>query len=405
MSTSILYHGWGLQHYRYLKTDFEAGAVWFHVEKKQEWRYCNGCGSTEVVLAGPRERVWKTLPIGGHPVYLVAHLHRIDCRVCGRVLLEPLEVAEPKKMFTRILARYVLDLCRRATVADVAELVGLSWDTVCDILKSDLEARKKRIDWHHLRYLAIDEVSVGKGQKNYLTTVLDLEEGQIIYVGEGRSKETLAPFFKQLRRKRTKLRAIAMDMHEPYRLAVTEYYRRDVDIVFDHFHVIKLLNHEIDEIRRDETRRLEHQEGKRLIKGSRYLLLRACENLTPDAQQRLNALLAINVNLSKTYILKESLRAAFRLETTAKAKAALKDWISEALGSGIQRLTKFAFTLSTHWDGIVAFFKHRISTGPLEAVNNKIQRLKRTAYGYRNRAFLMLRILFLHECKVQLTGA
>jgi transposase len=405
VSTSILYHGWGLENYRHLKSSFEGGAVSFHIEKKPEKRVCASCRSPAVILEGCITRVWKAVPIGTHPVNLVARLHRQTCAACGKKLLEPLEAADPKKSFTRGLARYVLDLCRKASIADVAELTTLSWDSVCWIVQHDLEGRKKRIEWKHLRYLAIDEVSVGKGQKNYLTVVLDLEAGQAVYVGEGRKKETLAPFFKQLRRSRTKLVAIAMDMHEPFRLAVEEFYRKPVTIVFDHFHIMKLLNAELDEIRRDEVRRLEDKEGRKIIKGSRFLLLRASENLQPDAQLRLQELLAVNKTLSTAYILKEALRNVFRCDSPPEATKALTDWVTQALGSGIQRLAKFAMTLVQHFDGVVAFFEHGISTGPLEAFNNKIQLLKRKAFGYRNRYFLTLRILFLHECKAQVTGA
>lgn len=404
VSTSILYHGWGLEDYRYLTTKYIGGALWFHVEKQLGRRRCSSCGSADVVHAGQRERTWKTVPIGRRPVYIVAHLHRLSCATCGRVLLEPLLIAEPKKTFTRLLARYALDLCRKATISDVAELTGLPWDAIAAILRDDLEARKKRIDWRHLRHLAIDEVSVGKGQKNYLTVVLDLDSGRVVFVTPGRSKAGLAPFFKQLRRSRTKLEAVAMDMHEPFKLAVEEYYRRPVAIVYDHFHVMKLLNEQLDDIRRDEARRVEDVLGKRLIKGSRYLLLRAQENLKPDAQVRLNELLAVNSNLSKAYILKEALRDVFRSATYQDCEKKLKDWLAQALGSGVSGLLKFAKTVMTHWDGILAFFHHRISTGPLEAINNKIGLLKRKAFGYRNRAFFALRILFIHECKSNLSG-
>ena len=404
MSTSLLYHGWGLKDYRYIKTEYTRRTVHFHVERKPKSRSCSACGSTDVILKGRRQRAFRATPIGTRRVLIVVHLHRHQCRSCGRVRLEPLSLADPKKTFTRHLGRHVLELCRKATISDVAELTGLPWDTICEILRKDLEARKKRIDWHNLKYIAIDEVSVGKGQNNYLTVVLNLETGRAVHVVQTRRKAALASFFKRLRRSGTRLLAVAMDMHEPFRLAIIEYYKWPVAIVFDHFHVIKLFNEVLDDIRRDEVRRVEDKEGKKLIKGSRYLLLWASENLKADGKKKLDALLAVNETLNTAYVLKEALRACWYTNNRAAAEAALNDWVAQARSSDIARLEKFANTLVKHWEGILAFFDHPISTGKLEAFNNKIGVLKRKAYGYRNKNLLMLRILFLHECKRQLTG-
>jgi transposase len=176
-------------------------------------------------------------------------------------------------------------------------MVDLPWKTVCAILKKDLEARKKRIDLRHLKYLAIDEVSVGKGQNNYLTVVLDLTTGRAVHVVEGRTKRGLARFFSRLRRMRVRLTAVAMDMHAPFRDAVVEYYGTRVVIVYDHFHVSKLLNEQLDEVRREQMRLAESAQGKRVLKGIRFLLLRASENLKEDGEERLNAVFAINSTL------------------------------------------------------------------------------------------------------------
>ena len=405
MSTSLLYHAWNLKDYRYLRTEYSEGAIVFHVERKAKRRFCSSCKSSDVVLDGRRERRWKAAPIGGRTVRLAVHLHRQSCRNCGVRRLEPLTFADPKKSFTRQLARHVLALCRRSTIADVAFEVGLPWDAVCDIVRSDLEARKKRIDVRGLTHIAIDEVSVGKGQTNYLTVVLDLWSGRAVYVVEGRGKAGLTAFFKRLRRLRVRLRAVAMDMHEPFRLAVREHLGPRVAIVFDHFHVAKLFNEQLDEVRRDEVRQVVGAEGRRLIKGCRYLLLKGAEKLKPDGKQRLDALLAVNAKLSTAYILKEALRECWKSNGRAQAKREFNDWIAQAKASGIPRVAKFADTLIKHMDGILNYFTHPISTGPLEAFNNKIGVLKRRAYGFRNRKFLMLRVLFLHECRRDLIGS
>lgn len=403
MSTSILYHGWGLENYRYLRTDFEAGAIWFHVEKKPDKRRCPCCLGTEVVLAGqvPPSYV-RTLPIGGKQVWVVLHLHRVSC-VCGAVVQESREIAEPKKHYTHQLVRYILDLCRKMTISDVARHLSMSWDTIKEVLKTDLQERAKKITWKGLKYIGIDEISYRKGHK-YLTVVLDLETGQVIFTAEGRRAECLAPFFKKIRRSRTRLKAIAMDMSNAFKLAVETYYRHPVAIVFDRFHVMKLMNHELDELRREEVRKAETDEGKKAIKGTRYLLLYGFENLRDDQVPLLAELLNLNKNLNIAYILKEQLRLFWEADSKEEGVAFLAAWIREARASGIKQLRKIAKTLEDHSEGLAAYFDHQISTGPLEGVNTAINVLKRKAYGYRDLEFLRLRILFIHECKATFTG-
>lgn len=405
MSTSILYHGFGVKNYRLLRTEFECGAIWFHVEKKPEKRFCARCKSQNVTLAGcVPQTPWRTLPIGMHPVFLVPHLHFMECHDCGAILQEEREVADPYKRFTHAIARYALLLAQVCTIADAAFLTGLSWDTVKDLVKEDLQKKSTKLRLRGLRLLAIDEIAYGKGQK-YLTVVLDLETNDVVHVAEGHSKESLAPFFKRLRYARVRLKAIAVDMHEPYRASILEYYRRSVAIVHDRFHVVKLLNEALDEVRRDEMRNATSEDVKRVLTGIRYLVLRANENLKDKNRPQLEEMLQLNLNLSKAYILKEQLRLFWNEPHRRAAKKFLKNWVKSAMDTGIQALQRFAKTLVRHTEGLLAYFKHPITTGPLEGLNNAIKVLKRKAYGYRDLVFFKLRILFIHQCRLKLSGA
>ena len=405
MSTSILYHGWNVEDYTYRSTKFAAGALWFHVEKKAEKRFCVRCRSREVVLAGLVDPppALRGVPVGKKPTWLVLHLHRLKCSACGSIQQEDRVIGDPKKHYTRQLVAYVLDLSRKMTIADIAEHLEMSWDTVKDILKSDLERRSQTVDWRNLTHIAIDEISVAKGQR-YLTVVLNLKTGRVIFVAESRKAEALAPFFKRLRRSRTRLQAVAMDMHAAYKLAVETYYRRPCAIVYDRFHVIKLLNEQIDEIRREEMRNAASDEIRKIIKGKRYLLLYGHENLRKGYVEPLKELLLLNANLCTAYILKEQLRLLWNAPNRQAGEAFLREWIAAAQTSGIKRLAKFATTLRDHAEGLLAYFDHPITTGPLEGVNNSIKVLKRKAYGYRDVEFFKLRILFIHECASKFVG-
>ena len=177
----------------------------------------------------------------------------------------------------------------------------------------------------------------------------------------------------------------------------------EVAIVHDHYHVVANMNEVIDQVRRDEQNRLEG-EGKQLIKGARYLLLRAKEKLAqlPDKQARLDALLAVNAILHKVYLLKEDLRLFWSQESKSEARDFIETWLSQAKALDNRHLTRFANTVESHIETILAWYDHPITSGPLEGLNNKIKVLKRSAYGYRDFAFFGLRLLFIHETKLQL---
>ena len=144
MSTSILYHGFGIRDHRYLRTRYVAGSLVFHIETVSDRLRCALCGSVEVIKKGKRIRRVRTLPMGKKPVFLALHLHRLLCRDCGGLRQEPLRVSFPRKRWTKALGRYVVELLKRATVEDVARHMGMSWDTVKEIHVWALEQKYRR---------------------------------------------------------------------------------------------------------------------------------------------------------------------------------------------------------------------------------------------------------------------
>jgi len=194
-------------------------------------------------------------------------------------------------------------------------------------------------------------------------------------------------------------------MCDAFKLAVRQYYRRPCPIVYDRFHVTKMMNEVIDDIRREEMRNAESEEHRGVLKGQRYLLLYALENLEQSKVERLVALLKANERLSTSYILKEQLRLFWTQESRQTGETFLLDWIATAEASGIRQLKKFAKTLRNRWEGLLAYFDHRISSGPMEGTNTSIRNLMRKAYGFRDVEFLKLRILFIHECSVKFANA
>jgi len=317
--------------------------------------------------------------------------------------LEPLLVALPKKHWSKRLGRYILELLKHSTIKDVADHLGMSWDTIKAIHAWALKQRFKRRKIRHLKYLGVDEVAVRKGHK-YLTVVVDLESGEVVWVAEGRATGALEPFMRRLKRAGAKICGVAMDMWPAYINAVIRHFGASV-IVFDRYHIISDFNKVLDELRRKEAAAASIAE-KDIYKGVRYLLLKGEEKIEDgsDAKTRLEQLLKLNEPLNTAYILKEELRRLFDCSAVEEAEEYLNNWLEKARASLIQPVMKFADKLASHRTGIFNYFKHRITTGKVEGINNKIKVLKRQAYGFRDMEYFKLRIYFLNEANYALIG-
>jgi len=378
--------------------------VTFTVEQPRESCRCPACGSDDVLRRGENVRRFRTVPIGRKPAYLILAVPRVECRSCGAVRQVRIGFADPRVSYTRSFKRYALELSRHMTIQDVAMHLGISWDVIKEIQKEDLQRRFGKVKLKHLRQIAIDEISTAKGHR-YLTVVLDLESGAVVHVGEGKGGDALKDFWIRLRRSRAKVEAVATDMSLAYIDAVLTYLP-GATLVFDRFHVIKLYNDKLSELRRDLYHELKDTMQKKVLKGVRWLLLKRPENLDPSHKepQRLREALRLNEPLATAYYLKEELNEIWEQDDQEAAEAMLLDWIAYAEVTGIRILHDFAKTLRFHACGILAHYDYPISTGPLEGTNNKIKTMKRQAYGFRDQEFLKLKILAIHETKYALVG-
>jgi transposase len=403
MSTSLLYHAFGVRGYRQTAIEFSEGQVFFRIAKDREDYRCSACGSPEVAPHGQVERQFRCPSIGQHPVLVLLPIPRVSCRHCGVTRQIALEFADPRRSYTKAFARYALELSRRMTIQDVARHLSVSWDIVKEIVQQDLQRRFARPKLKHLRQIAIDEICVGSGHR-YLTIVLDLESGAVVHVGRGKGGDALKAFWKRLRRSRAKVEAVATDMSAAYIEAVREHLP-EATLVFDRFHVMKLFNDKLTVLRRQ----LYHQatrEQKRVLKGVRWLLIKRPEHLDPQRNERdrLEEALKLNQPLATAYYLKEELADFWEQDDEEEAEAFLLDWLARAEASGIDILVGLARTLRQHALGLLAYYDYPISTGPLEGTNNKIKTMQRRAYGYRDQEFFRLKILACHESKYALVG-
>jgi transposase len=404
MSTSLLYHAWGLRGYRLEATEFVEGATVFRLRPNADALCCGHCGGRAVMREGVVVRRFKTLPVGGKPVWLELPVQRLWCAACCKTRQVKLAFAEDRRSYTHNFERYALELGRHMTIQGVARHLGVSWDVIKDIQKRYLLRHFAKPRLKHVRQIAIDEISIGRGHR-YLTVVLDLESGAVIFVGDGKGTASLKPFWKRLRLSGAQVEAVATDMSPAYMLAVHDNLPEAVH-VFDRFHVMKLFNEQLADLRRDVQRSVEDVEHRRLLKGTLWLLLKNPENLDPkkNERQRLQDALRINQPLALAYYMKEDLRQFWEQLLKPSAERFLDDWIARAQASGVKMLQKFARTLQIHRTGLLNWYDYSISTGPLEGTNTKIRVLQRQAYGFRDQEFFKLKIQALHQTTYALVG-
>ena len=182
METSFMYHALGIREQECTRTRYEGGRVIFEIRTKEEKLYCAKCGSRHMTKSGGTVRRFRCVPVGSRPIILEMTVQRLECKDCGAIQQVGIHFVRGKERYTYRMRQYVLDLCRIGTIADVAKQAHLSWDTVKDILKAELGRKYGRPALKGLRYIGIDEFAVAKGHV-YMTIVVDLETGRIVYVG------------------------------------------------------------------------------------------------------------------------------------------------------------------------------------------------------------------------------
>ncbi|MBD5641358.1 MAG: ISL3 family transposase [Desulfovibrio sp.] len=404
MSTSLLYHAFGLSDYAYVHQKFANGGIIFRVRPKWRLIRCPVCRARNVIRRGFCVRRLRTTPIGFKPVWLDVELPRVYCPECGCVRQINPVIARQRKSYTRAFEKYVVMLAKVMTLADIAKILGISWDCVKDIVKSRLLRRFSKVSFKGVRDLGIDEISVRKGHK-YLTVVMDLERGNVIYVGDGKGADALNGFWKRLGKYAKNIMAVSTDLSAAYISAVLEHLP-GVPLVFDHFHLVKLANDTLTETRRGLYHELKDKMGKDVVKGMHWILLKNHENLSEEKGEasRLQEALELNEPLALAYYMKEDMRQFWQQSGREEAEKLINSWLARAWSSGITNLIKLANTIAIHKFGILNWYDHPVSSGKVEGTNNKIKVLKRMAYGYRDMEFFKLRILAIHEAKYALAG-
>lgn len=210
MSTSLLYHSFGIRDHAYHSTEYRDGVTIFHVTPKEDALRCPACRSQKVIRKGVVSRSLRGLPIGRRPTCIVVPVQRVGCKACGVIRQIDLQFADAHRSYTRAFKRFALDLCRVLPIQDVARFLDVSWDVVKEIAKEHLHRHYARPQLKDVRRIAIDEISSSKGHR-YLTVVIDLDRGRVLFVGDGKGADALKPFWRRLKHSSARIDAVAID--------------------------------------------------------------------------------------------------------------------------------------------------------------------------------------------------
>jgi transposase len=279
-------------------------------------------------------------------------------------------------------------------ITGAGRILDLTWDEAWAIqeraVARGLKAKVETIP----RRIGVDEKSAAKGHR-YLTLVCNLDKGNVEYIADERTTESLDGYFTGLTaEQRDGIEAIAMDMWEPFFKSVKNHVPdADDKIVFDKFHIMKHLGEAVDKVRRAEHKQLT-AEGDNTLAKSKYLWLYREENLPEWHKERFKELKAANLKTGKAWAIKESLVDFFEFKSKAFAKKHFDKWFCWATHSKLKPISKVAHMIKRHISNVLTFFTHRITNAVCEGLNSKIQTIKKMAYGFRNMSHLKTAIYF-----------
>jgi len=196
----MLYHAFGVSGVKYITTDYSEGQITIKAEMTTQCLQCPKCSNCHFKFRGRRLRRFHAPPVGKKKTFLDVIFHRVECEKCTHLYWPVLPFMKETKRMTRSFIRLAGELLAFGTIQDVAEFLGVGWDTIKRIHKEALQTKYSTIPLDDVEYISIDEFSIKKGH-NYMTIVTDLQSGAIIHAVEGRKKEDIAPFFKKLKKK------------------------------------------------------------------------------------------------------------------------------------------------------------------------------------------------------------
>lgn len=344
---------------------------------------CPHCGRRgRMVWQAAAPRCWEDLTLMGLKVLFWYTPREILCPTHARVQ-EAIPWADAYSRISYRLEWRLCALCQIMTQKAAAEILGMAPSTLSDLLHRIIHRVR---DGHKIRgvtTLGVDEISFCKGRK-FATLVYDLDRARVLWVGQGKGRESIDRFFNECLSEGQKARILwaSCDMSRAYTEAI-KHHCPNATLVIDRFHVVKALNEAVDEVRKEQWRALD-TEGRKAIKGLRWLLGMHSRNRTKGHTRFLNSLRNANRRIHRAWVLKDEFEHFWNYSYRGAAEKFLRRWITAALRSRIPSLRQFVATLRNHFDNILAFVDRNLTNAVGEGLNRIVKIIKNRASGYRN---------------------
>lgn len=376
-----------------LTTDEKRVDLWLEHEPTR-WP-CPECGTELAGFDHAEERTWRHLDTCQFQTHVHAEIPRVQCPTHG-VKQVRVPWAEARSRFTLLMERLVIDLILQcSTVKGACAIAAISWDEAWGIMQRAVTRGQRRKEARPITYIGVDEKAFRKGHR-YHTVVCDLERSTVEFVAEDRKTESLAAYYEQLTaEQKVALRAVAMDMWEPYIGATRDGLPDGASrIVYDRFHIMREMTTAVDTVRKQEHREFLRAGDDSPLTGTKYVWLFSDENRPAYHAETFATLQALNLKVGRAWAIKEALRTLWTYRQTAAVNRFFKQWYGWAVRSRLEPVKKVAATLKRHLDGVLRFVKHPITNGVAEGLNSKIMSIKRKAGGFRNPANFTTAIYF-----------
>lgn len=370
------------------------GEVHVHLEHDPglEWP-CPECGKSCPLYDHQPERRWRHLDTCQFRTILHAEPPRSHCGEHGPRTVK-LPWAESNSRFTALFEGIAIEWLKVASQKAVADQLGLSWDEVHGIQQRAVARGLARRKEEAIEHLGVDEKAFTRGHR-YFTLVNDLDRGRVLFVAENRTEESLNDFWSRLSEEQIgAVKAVAMDMWDPYVNSTRRYLpEAQSKIVFDKFHIAKHLSEAVDVVRRRENKQLRGAGDDRLA-GTRYDWLRHPARMEPEDRRQFRALRDSNLKTARAWALKEAMMAFFEYFYERPARKHFRWWHNWAVRSRLRPMVEKARMLKRRFENVVTYLKHRITNAASESINSKVQWVKYTARGFRNKANFVTAIYF-----------
>lgn len=325
-----------------------------------------------------RQKSWQHLNFWQYCCYLTARVPRIHCNKCNKTLQIKVPFAREGSGFSLLLECMMLEFAKIMSVSEVAKMFNVGDDRIWVVLHHYIPQAVANKNWSNVSNIGIDETSHKKGHK-YITTVTDLDTSTVLFITEGKDKLTVEDFKKELEDRKlniSQIKNIASDLSPAFILGIKNNFP-EANHVFDKFHVVKIVNKAVDDVRKRE------EKSNDLVRKCKYSLLKNRDNLTANQEIKLQNILAEYTLSGEAYNFKLGFQALFTMPSKEEAKTYLEDWISMVKQSEILEMQKLAKSIKRHSERILNWFDKKISNGKVEALNCGIQNLKRRAKGFR----------------------